>query len=685
MKVLVGWPVRHPAAALLILVALFAVGLTFAPWLPSQRLAPMADVWIRVEVELPGIDAAQIDSLVTRPLEGRLISLAGLQQVVSRSSEGFSEIRLQFVTKAVREAALEEARARASAASLPSGTQKPLVERDQPVLAPAVVYAITGVLSADTMQWAENSLRRALQELPEISTVTLVGAEQVEILVQPDLRRMATLGLSFDDLIQALRGREEAPHRGTRRLTVAGSASVQAIAARAVHLESGEPVSLAEIAHVSLLHRPAMSRPLHQGEPALLMHVYPRSAVDASLAAERAGAHLGWLRANGLMPTDVRAQILSDESVRTRQWRRQLLRRIGFCVLATLAIVSVFLGLRRGMVALALLTVWLPLAAAFLWVVGLTFNIMTALGVMLALIPLTLALTFLPFWKTFSAMALAVAGLLGIASIWSPFLWQVGVAFLVAASAGGMVCWLLTPWLASRTTLLAAFARLSSSHATTAVGVSVVLPLVIAIAVAAMAPTSVPPPLSANVTDTALVVRLWGDDLQQVTGAADRLATYLRAFPGLSQVSSSAESREHWRLQLDMQSLERFGITLAEVGRAFAVARGGLVIGDGLDGDKRLPLRLQLMPDVAGAAFERLLLRGEQSQRPAIYLRDVGVTLRVNAPSERLHIQRMPAAEVNARVLSSEVPRQPDALREVISLPSGYSFEWNADRFGRVR
>jgi multidrug efflux pump subunit AcrB len=679
---LAGWPARHPIAAFLILVLLSALGLAFAPWLPSQRLVPISGAWTRVEVALPGADSAQVDSLIARPLEESLAALSAPQRLISRSSEGVVEIRLEFSTALAREAALEDVNAQANSVLLPSGTQAPLVERDEPIVAPAAVYAVTGELSAETMQWAENSLRRPLQELAETSVVRLAGAEQVEILVQPDLRRMATLGLSFDDLIKALRGREEAPPRGARRPTVAGPASVEAVAARAVHLPGGDAVSLAEVAQVSLSRTPATSQPRHQGKPALLLHVYPRSPVDASLAAERANAHLAWLRANGLMPASVQVQSLLDESVETRKWRRQLLRRVGFSVLVALTVVSLFFGLRRGLVALALFAVWLPLAAAVFWAIGFTLNVMTALGLMLACIPLVLALTYSLSWRMFAAIAVALAGSLAVASLWSPFLRQVSAACFIAVMLGGIICWLLTPWLVSRSE---SFVRFLPQRWHGIAGAFSALLVALAIVISTAARTSVPPPAPAGVTDAALAVRLWGPDPLQVAEAARRLASHLRSMPGLIQVNDSTMPREHWRLQLDMPSLERHGITLAEIGRAFAIARDGLLIGDGLDGDKRMPLRLRLAPDVAGPAFERLLLRGEQRQQPAIYLRDLGVTLRVNAPAEQLRIQRMPGAEVRARVLSSEIPEQPAGLRAAIGLPDGYWLEWSADTVERMR
>jgi len=673
MKALAGWPARRPVAALSILVLLSAIGLVFAPWLPSQRLTPVSDAMVKVEIEMPGVDAMQVDSLIVRPLEDALAPLPDLRRIVTRANEGLAQVELMFSTITARDAALQDVRARVAGTHLPDDISTPSVEHEEPGLAPAVVYAVTGALSADAMQWADDSLRRPLHEMPETSVVTLAGAERLEVLVQPDLRRMASLGLSFDDLIQAVRGREEAPGRGMRRRTVAGSASVQAIAARAVRLPGGDTVPLAEVAEISTSYIPPASQPRHLGRATLLLHVYPRSAAQASVAAERANTHLAWLRANGQIPAGVDVQSLFDEAVEARQWRRELLRRIGFCVLTALASMSIFFGLRHGAFALGFLVAWGPLAAAALWVLGLTFNIMTALGLTLVLVPMVLAAAYPRAWKALAAVTAATAVASGVASVWWPFWRQVGIAFFVAASVAVLVSWLLAPWFERLQP--AALARRFPPALRSVLGI-VAAALVVGVIFLSAARVSAPRPMPADIMDAVLSVRLWGEDPARVTNAAHRLATRLRTMPGLIQVSDSTAQRPQWRLQLDAQALERFDITPAEVGRAFAVARAGLVIGDGLDGEKRMPLRLRLAPDAAGPAFDRLLLRGEQRQQPAVYLRDVGVTLRVNAPAEQLRIQRLPAAEVRASVSSSEVPAPPARLRETIALPEGYFLEW---------
>src|SRR2546430_15788772 len=121
-----------------------------------------------------------------------------------------------------------------------------------------------------------------------------------------------------------------------------------------------------------------------------------------------------------------------DESVDTRQWRRQLLRRVGLFMAATLALLTLFFGARQGVLASVLFAVWLPLAAAFFWVCGLTFNVMTAFAAMLAAIPLVLALTYSLPWRALALITAASAAAMAAAGIGWPSPPHVALAVLIA-------------------------------------------------------------------------------------------------------------------------------------------------------------------------------------------------------------------------------------------------------------
>ncbi len=672
------WPVRHSAQALLILLLLVALGIAFVARVPMQRLPSSPGVMLRVQAELPGFDATQTEAMLAQPLEESLISLAGLRQITTRSRDGRAFVELQFGSATEREAAIEQVRQRLTqiSVSLPSGMDMPTVERRDPAPQPAAVYAITANdLSGEIESWVEQKLARPLQEFPEVSSAVIDGSDAQEVLIQPDTRRLAALGLSLQEMVQALRRGDEAPRRrNLRRRTTVMPASVEAIAARAVRLPDGESMALAEVAEVSVKSKPALDPLNYQGKPALVMRVYPRSALQAPAVAERVDAHLGWLAANGLVQPGVEIHSVLDESRELRGWFRKILRFAGLCVGVTLLAMYLCFGGYACFIMVCGLIVWLPASITMLGALGFTLNAMSIMGLMLAWIPLTLMMVR-------SLRPMATFGLVAITILWA---WltgetfshvQTAMVFSMTALLAGCVSWLITPWIradrfaAPPARLLPLRWRLRF-RPSAAVILGILVSGVVAVSVRAL------PVVTTGELDRMLILRVHGDDPQQLAILTAQMLPQVHAMAGLEKVSASTEPTEQWQLQLDGARLEDRGIGVAEVARAFAIARDGLIVGEVADADRRMRLRLQLEPGTAGLTFERLLLRGEQPNQPAVYLRDVGVAQPVTEFRERLRVQQMPAVEISARWRAGQTPPDLTSLHGIVLLPPGYSLSW---------
>jgi multidrug efflux pump subunit AcrB len=671
MKALAGWPARHPVAAPLILIALALVAAVLSPRLRLERVPLPAGTGLHVQVRLPGLVPQQIEQLLARPLEEALHTLPDLRELIVYSSDGQARLELGFDSTAARERALDEVRRRIAdaAAHWPAGVESPVVERADPSLRPAAIYAIVADPRAeDISRWAERQLRRPLHELAETTAAELDGVDTFEIVVRPDPRRLVALGLSFDDVIQALRGSDQAPHRQrTRRAATTLPTSAEAIAVRALRLPSGEPIALAEVAEVALARRAAAHNPTYEGKPALLLRVYPRTPAEAAQVADRVDAHLAWLQANGLVPAEAKMHKLFDESDESSRWLRRVLRRIGVTVALTLAAVGLFFGMRAVVTISAAFAVWLPVSAAVLWAAGLALNVMTVAGIMfgcLALTLMTLRSTIVP-----ACVVLAFAALLGArfdaAAALAPALAALGTVVLAAVP----VAWLLSarrkePHVALLARWLPPAWR---TQTVSLLSMSVLLVAAFGFGVRTL-PTAV-----ADVSGGAMRVQLRGEDEERVSLLAGDVLTRLRSIEGVSNISHSGEPVTRWRLQVDADKLAEAQIDMTTVARHFEIARNGLIVGELIDADVTLALRLQLAPGATGNVFERLPLRGERKNQPALYLRDVGVAERVTGARERVRVQRQPAVDIRARWSAPAMPAALQRATQSLALPPGYS------------
>lgn len=661
------WPLRHPGAAALALVLLATLGAIFAVRLPTERAAPGSAPGLRVRAELPGIAAAVVESRVTRPLENALSDLPGLREIEARTRAGRAEILLRFGSEPAGESVLEEVERRLAAATahLPPGMAVPAVLPADAGTAPAVVYAVgADELSEEVTAWARELLADPLRDIRGASAVRIEGRVRREVLIQPDPERLAALGLGFDDLVRALHSDEESPQDRPLGGATITPASAEAIAARAVRLPNGEPIALAELARVSQVERARAKE--------LRVTVLAASARPAVEIAERAQAHLAWLRANDLVPAGVTLRSLHDESRATKAWRAGVLTRLGLCVAVILGLLVPVFGVRHAGVAAVGFGAWLAMAFAALWLLGLALDLTAVAGVLLACVPFTLLMA-LPH-----SAALFISTVLGAAAFWAAG-WAFGGAYAaaftalaVAALLAAPVRWLLAPWLGTPEPLRARARMwprsgqplpLRLTAATVAAGAAIV----VGVSLYAL------PGVTAAGAQGSFQLRLHGEDARRLTVIAGSLMPRLHAIPRVSAVASSASLIESWRLQLDAERMAALGLDLAEVGRAFAVARDGLIVGEIVSGERRIPVRLRLPPGAAGASYERLLLRGERAGAAAVYLGDLGRAERALQPRARLRLNGRPAVSVRARWRGRDARGALARLCRDIELPEGYA------------
>lgn len=644
-----SFPARFPRVTALIVMVLTVVAAVMAARFPVDRLMTQATTRLDVRAELPGIDAATVETVVTKKLESALASLPGLRDIESRSRDGSADVLLEFRAGTDSRRSLIVARERLAQTipELPRDMKAPAVSIDHAHDPPAAVYAVTAaVLSADVVRWVKNVLTDPMREIADVSSVTVAGAVQHEILIQPDPRRLSGLGLSFDDLIDAAQRHDTVVRRrkGSSR-AVAPAGSVESIAARAVRLPGGESIALAEVARVSTANAPRSSPVTYDNLPALRIEVFPRRPSDATQVAERTQAHLAWLRANGLVPRGTTIHVLHDEARASARWLLRVLQAAGICLAAILIVVATFFRARIVLYAAAAIGVWLVLSLALLAQSGQLLNVATAAGLILAAAPLTLLVVsrfdVIDMWRIAAVGVVAWVAVLVLGANA-----QASAVFSLGLGVAMVVRWLFSPWLIRAEEPQTEKGDPDSTSEvvrppTAFASIVALLTLVAAIGSAYALPAS-------GTASGKFTFRLYGDDPRRFGAVVNPLLVSLHVIPGVEQVVSTVQQEERWRLKLDKERMEVVGIGLAEIGRAFAIANKGLVIGEIVEADRPVSLRLRLAPGSVGDTFERLPLRGELPNRPAIYLRHVGIAERSLAPRELVRVDAKPAVEITA-------------------------------------
>lgn len=209
--------IQRPIAVLMAFTACFILGLVTYFSLPVSLLPDIAIPEITVQVTAENTSARELENAVVKPLRQQLIQVAKLEDLHSETRDGAGLIRLSFDYGTRTDLAFIEVNEKIDAAMnyLPKDIDRPKVVKASATDIP--VFYLNLTLKADSAfgrtderaflelcEFAENVIRRRIEQLPEVAMVDVTGVLERELQVVPDPDKLAVLGLSVEDIEQVL-------------------------------------------------------------------------------------------------------------------------------------------------------------------------------------------------------------------------------------------------------------------------------------------------------------------------------------------------------------------------------------------------------------------------------------------------------------------------------------------------
>ncbi len=214
---------RRPVTTVVVFVALAMVGLIASRLLPLEKFPDIEFPGIFIQIPYEGSTPEEVERLITRPVEEVLATLSGVERMFSSSSESQSQIFLQFDWNQNMGAKGIEARAKVDGIrdQLPEDVRRVLVFTgslgDQPVL--QLRISSQRDLS-DSYDLLDRLLKRRLERIEGVSRVELHGVDPREIRILLRSDRLAAYGVDIASLRDLLLGSNFAVSAG--RLTAGG-------------------------------------------------------------------------------------------------------------------------------------------------------------------------------------------------------------------------------------------------------------------------------------------------------------------------------------------------------------------------------------------------------------------------------------------------------------------------------
>ncbi|WP_118972843.1 efflux RND transporter permease subunit [Taibaiella koreensis] len=351
---------------------------------------------INVRTSYAGANPDIIESQITEPLEKSINGIAGISNISSSSSQGTSNITVEFDLGEDLEAAANDVRDKVSQAlrNLPQDIDAPPVvskadANSQPILSMTVQSNTRNQLQLS--DYAENVLQERLQTIPGVSSIQIWGQKRYAMRLWFDPMKMAAYGITFSD-VQAALDKQNIELPSGKVAGYLTELSVRTIGRLQTEDDfegliiknvNGSDIHVREIGEAVLGPENEETQLKESGVPMVALAVIPQPGSNYVAIAEEFYKRFEQVKKD--VPPDIKLNIALDNTLTIKKSISEVEETI-FIAFA-LVVIIIYLFFRDILISIRpLIDIPVSLIGAFfiMYIMGFTINILTLLAIVLA-------------------------------------------------------------------------------------------------------------------------------------------------------------------------------------------------------------------------------------------------------------------------------------------------------------
>jgi multidrug efflux pump len=388
--------IRRPIATVLLTIGLALAGAAAFFVLPVAPLPQVDYPAVSVSASLPGASPQTMATSVATPLERRLGTIAGINEITSSSSAGSARVSLQFdLSKNIDSAAREvQAAINAARTDLPASLRSnPTYKKRNPADQPVVIIALTSDTKTPGQIYdaVSNIIQQRLSQVQGVGEVEIGGGSLPAVRVEIAPFALNRYGISLEDVRAAIeaananrpKGVVEDASRRFQIYTSTGGRKAADYRNLVVAFRNGAAVRLSDVAQVDDSVADTRTIGLFNGEPAIIVLVTQQPGANIIQTVNSIRATLPELQAQ--LPADVKLQVASDSTSSIRASLHEIEVTLLIAVILVVLVVSAFLRSARATVIPAVATV-VSLLATFgaMYLLGFSLNNLSLMALTVA-------------------------------------------------------------------------------------------------------------------------------------------------------------------------------------------------------------------------------------------------------------------------------------------------------------
>lgn len=388
--------IQRPVLAMVINIFIVLFGVIGFSYLGVREFPSVDPPIITVTTNYPGANADVIESQITEPLEESINGIAGIKTLTSVSSEGRSNITVEFDLGVDLEAAANDVRDKVSRSvrNLPPDADPPVVVKSdadaETILSITVQSDKRGLL--ELTEVGNNIFKERLQTIPGVSEIRIWGEKKYSMKLEIDPVRLSGFGLTPLDIRTALNkenvelpsGRVEGMGTELTIRTYGRLSTVEEFNELIVSEKNGTLVRFKDIGQARLL--PENERTLLRGNggiPMIGIAINPQPGTNYIDIADEAYARVEQIKKE--LPPDFKIGVAMDSTQSIRRSISEVRETIFIAFLLVVVVIAIFLrNWRTTLIPVIAIPISLIGGFFIMYLLGYSINVLTMLGLVLA-------------------------------------------------------------------------------------------------------------------------------------------------------------------------------------------------------------------------------------------------------------------------------------------------------------
>ena len=314
--------IHRPVTMFMLSAIITLLGFISLTRLPVDLMPEFQQPTLNIRTSYAGVGPLEMEELITRPIEQAVGAVPGLTRIESSSSEGNSQVQLNFEWGSNLAESADEVRTRMDRirGRLPEDADPPTIQKFDPSQLPVAQIGIEGDYDPVTLrEIAQNEIAPRFERLDGVAAVNVSGGLRRQIHVDLSKEKITALNLSVTQVVSSLRQENQNTplgeiYQGDATFLVRSQGqfqSVEDIRNLVVMTRQGVPVYLRDIADVKDTTEQRRNFMRINGRPGIQIQVQKQSGKNTVEVAELVHAEVA--RVNNEVP-GLKMTVVQDNS-----------------------------------------------------------------------------------------------------------------------------------------------------------------------------------------------------------------------------------------------------------------------------------------------------------------------------------------------------------------------------------